>query len=173
MKGFFLHRSWREKGLLLAFAALTLLIWAGQLAGRGRNRWDDGWRLRTEQATQLLWLQNRASIEAKAAMAMKSLEPGKTLNAARLVGELNTLAAKIGSAADITAQRTEDSDQFAFHAVQVNFRRTDLAALLRFYTELSQRSPYLGLEQCVIVADRANPAQLNASFRVVSVELKR
>jgi hypothetical protein len=173
MKELFLQRSWREKGLLLAFAALLLLIWAGQLAERGRKRWDDGRRLQTERATQTVWLQNRAAIEAKAAAAMKSLEPGQTLNAARLVGELNTLAGRAGLAVDITAQRTEDSDQFAFHAVQVNFRRTDLAALLRFYTELSQRSPYLGLEQCVIVADRANPAQLNASFRVVSVELKR
>ena len=47
----------------------------------------------------------------------------------------------------------------------------DLSALLKFYGELAQRSPYIGLEQFSLTIDRASPGQLNASFRAVSAEL--
>jgi hypothetical protein len=171
MKAFFLGRVLREKVLLLTFAVLALLIWAGQWSGRGQRLWDDWRTTRAELAAQQIWLQNGAAIDAKAAATTKSLEPARTLNATQLVGELNTLASAAGLSADISAQRTERTSQFAFHTVQVNLRRADLASLVRFYRELSQRSPYIGLEQFSVAIDRANPGQLNASFRISSAEL--
>ena len=171
MKAFFLGRALREKILLLAFTLLALLIWLGRGLGRGRALWDDLRTTRAELATQRVWLENRATIEARAAGATKSLDPAKTINATRLLGELNTLAAQAGLSADIGSQTTERTNQFAFHSVQVNIRRADLAALLKLYTELSGRSPYIALEQCTLAVDRANPGQLSASFRVVAVEL--
>jgi hypothetical protein len=171
MKAFFLGRALREKILLLAFTLLALLIWLGRGLGRGRALWDDLRATRAELAAQQVWLGNRVAIETRAAGAIKSLDPAKTINATRLLGELNTLAVQAGLNADIGAQRTERTSQFAFHSVQVNVRRADLAALLKLYTELSRRSPYIALEQCTLAVDRANPGQLNASFRVVAVEL--
>lgn len=171
MKTFFLGRALREKILMVLFTALALLIWGSGLLNRGQKRLDDWRSVRIELATQQTWLANRASIDAKAAAATKSLDPKLTLNATRLVGELNAIAGHAGLSADINSQRSERTDQFAFHTVQVNFRRVDLAALLKFYGELAQRSPYIGLEQFSLTVDRASPGQLNASFRAVSAEL--
>lgn len=171
MKAFFFGRALREKLLLLIFVLLALLIWLGGGLRRGRALWGDLRATQTELATQQVWLANASAIEAKAAATTKSLDPAKTLNATRLVGELNTLVGRIGLNADIGSQRTEQTNQFAFHSVQMNIRRSDLATLLKFYAELSRRSPYIGLEQFTLTVDRGNPGQLNASFRVVSVEL--
>lgn len=171
MKTFFLNRAFREKLLLLAFAALALIIWVSQLLGRGRSLWDEWRTARAELAEQQVWLQNAPAIEAKAAATTKSLEPAQTLNATRLVGELNALASAAGLSADISAQHTERTSQFAFHTVQVNLRRADLPSLVNFYRELSKRAPYIGLEQFSLAVDRANPGKLNASLRISSAEL--
>lgn len=171
MKKFFLRRAPREKFLLLVFTGLALLIWLGRGVGRGRALWSGLRTARAELAAQQIWLENRAGIEKRAAAAAQSLDPAKTINATRLVGELNGLVSQAGLSADIGSQRTERTDRFAFHSVQLNVRRADLAALLKFYAALSQRSPYIGLEQFTLAVERDKPGQLNASFRVVSVEL--
>jgi hypothetical protein len=46
-----------------------------------------------------------------------------------------------------------------------------VGALVRFYTGLVERSPYLGAEQLSLQVDRGTPGQLNVSLRVVAVEL--
>lgn len=171
MKKFFFSRAPREKFLLLLFTWLALVIWLGRGVGRSRALWSGLRAARAELATQQIWLENRIGIEAQAAGATRSLDPAKTINATRLVGELNALTAQAGLNADIGSQRTERTDRFAFHSVQLNVRRADLATLLKFYAALSRRAPYLGLEQFTLAVDRGNPGQLNASFRVVAVEL--
>ena len=57
--------------------------------------------------------------------------------------------------------------------MQFSVRRAELGALLRFYEEVSKRAPYITIEQLTLQADRANPALLNASIRVSSVEIVR
>lgn len=171
MKRFFLSRALREKLLMLAFALLAVLIWGGSAMGRGRALWNQATTVRAELATQNIWFQNAAQINARAVAATKSLDPARTLNGTRLVGELSALARQAGLNPNIGSQHTERTEQFAFHAVQVRFNRAELGALLKFYELLSQRSPYMGLEQFAVDADRANPGLLNASFRVVAAEL--
>jgi len=173
VRAFFIKRALREKVLLLAFVLLALVIWTGRSWNRSQLLWQDWRRAETELSTQQVWLNNAPAIDAAALAATQSLDPAKTLNATRLVGELNALASQAGLTADISAQRTENTSQFAFHAVQVTFRRTDLPALLKFYRELSKRAPYIGLEQFSLTTDRTNAGQLNSSFGVVSVELQR
>ena len=171
MKRYFIGRALREKILLLAFLLMALIIWGSSLLGRGQTMFV-GWRsAQAELETQRVWLANRDAIDAKASAATQSLEPTKTLNATRLVGELNALSGAAGLTADINSQRTDRTSQFAFHTVQINFRKAELSSLLRFYSELSKRSPYIGLEQFSLAVDRANPNQLNVSFRAVSAEL--
>ena len=162
----------REKVLLLLFAALALMIWAGRAMSRGQALWDGVREVRADVASQRLWLKNAPAIAAKAAAATKSLYPARTLSATKLLGELSELAVQAGLKAEINGgQRTERTDQFAFHTVQLNFRRADLGSLLSFYQELSKRSPYIGIESFSIEADRANPGQINAGFRLVAAEL--
>ena len=174
MKNFFLQRALREKALLVIFAALALAIVGSHGLRRAAALWRDWSAARAEFAAQQLWLDHADAIAAQATAATRSLDPAKTLNATRLVGELSDLASQAGLTADIGSQRTEErTDQFSFHTVQVNFRRADLAPLLRFYSALAARSPYIALEQFSIAADRASPGTLNVSLRVVSVELAR
>jgi hypothetical protein len=49
----------------------------------------------------------------------------------------------------------------------------DWGALKTFYLALGKRSPYIGIEQFSVQVDRANPALLNASFQISSVEISR
>jgi hypothetical protein len=170
---FFLSRLPREKGLMLAFALLAVLTVGSHVLGRSRALWTDWRSARADAATQQVWLEHADAIAARSVEATHRLEPAKTLNATRLVGELSTLAAQSGVTADIGSQRTERTDQFAFNTVQVNLRRVDLAALLRFYSALAARTPYIALEQFSVATERAAPGQLNVSLRVVSVELAR
>lgn len=173
MKRYFLTRTVREKALLVAFATLVALAWLLSAAGRARMRWQEWGSLRVSGKEQQLWLANRADIEARAAKATVQLDPAKTLNGTRLVAEMSALAAQAGLTAEVSGQRTERTTQFAFHSTQVSFRRADMGALVKFYEALSARSPYVGLEQVSLAADRGAPGTLNATFRVVAAELQR
>lgn len=168
MRRFFLARTMRERALLLAFLLLAAAAWLPSALGR-LAVWRREWRSAAiDDQAQRGWIERRAEIEARASTAGQALDPAKTLDAARAFAELNRMAAGLG--AEIVTQRSERSEQFAVHSVQVSIRRADLAGLLRFYEQLVARAPYLGIEQCSISSDRAAPGQLNAVFRIYSVE---
>lgn len=171
MKQFFQGRSGREQGLLLAFAALLAGAWLLGAIGRARVAGENWRQIRVENTAQQLWFDQEAAIMARAAKAVQQLDPAKTLNGPGLVAELNTMANAAGLSAEVSGLRTETADRFAFHAVQVSFRRVELGALVRFYTELVQRSPYLGIEQFSLQVDRGTPGQLNVTVRVVAADL--
>jgi hypothetical protein len=172
MKRVFLNRVLREKVLLTVFVTLAATIWGMSTAQRARVAGIDWRTVRADQAAQMRWLERADDIAAQAVKATRNLDPAKTLNVTRLVGEVSNLATQAGLAADIGAQRTKlGTDRFAFNVVQVNFRGAELPALLRFYAALNRRAPYLALEQCSVAVDRAHPGQLNVSLQVVSVEL--
>lgn len=171
MRTFFFRRALREKVLLVIFAALGLLMWAGRVSGRARALWGEYRSTQAELASQQVWLANRPTLEARAAAAKRILDPAKTISATGLVGELNALAEQAGLSPDVGSQRTERTGQFSFHVVQVNVRSAEVAALLKFYTALSARAPYIGLEQMTLAVDRANAGKLSANFRVVAIEL--
>lgn len=173
MKTFFLGRVFREKVLLLGFGVLALVVWGASLTGRASRFWTEWRGLAAERASQQVWLDNRTGIEAKAKAATQRLDSKRTLDATKLVGELSKFATQAGLTADISGQSTQRTDKFAFNTVQVGFRRADMGALIKFYQEVSQRSPYIALEQFSLTVDRATPGQLSASFRAVSVELAR
>ncbi|MBI3885782.1 MAG: general secretion pathway protein GspM [Opitutae bacterium] len=154
-------------GCAAAFGVVWLIGASGRLVQQTRV-----WRgLAAARSEQEQWFVNRSAIEARAARAARSLEPGRTLDATHLIGEVSALSAASGLAPGIDSPRTERAGPFAYHKVQVNFRRADLGALVNFYEALGRRAPYLALEQCALTADRANPAQLNAYFTIFSVEV--
>lgn len=173
MKRYFFTRSAREKALVLAFVVLASLAWLLSAVGRTRVFVTEWRSVAAAGAEQQLWLANQAAIEAQAAKATAQLDPTRTLNGARLIGELNTLSSAAGLSPEVSGQRSEPTAQFSFHSAQVSFRRADMGSLVRFYEEVAKRSPYIGLEQVSLAIDRGAPGAVNASFRVVATELKR
>jgi hypothetical protein len=168
MKTFFQNRSLRERVLLLVFALIGLGWWAPVTLGRIGTLRREFKDYRTERETQQLWFSRQPEIEARAAAAARTLDPTKTLDASQAFAELNRMAS--GLTAEIGSQKSQQSGQFALNNVQVTIRRADIAGLYHFYEQLSARAPYLGIEQCVISVDRANPGLLSAVFRVYSIE---
>ncbi|MDE3083631.1 MAG: hypothetical protein KGJ37_00235 [Verrucomicrobiota bacterium] len=172
LKLFFLNRLMREKVLLLGFALLAAATWFSSAAGR-LVRFGRGFSETSKlMSAQKKLLADRTKIEAKAQRAAAQLDPSRTLDSARLQGELNTLAAGLPNVT-IDARPSQQTDQFAVNSVQFSVRKVSWEALLRFYVELSKHSPYISIEQCSVVADRANPAQLDATMQIFSVEIAR
>jgi hypothetical protein len=171
LKAYFLSRLLREKVLLVVIAALAAVVLLSNFSGRVARAWRAQRATTTTLADQQQWLTNRTTIEAGAGRAVKNLDPARTLDDTRLVGELNALARAQGLKFVSDSPRTERSGQFAVHTVQFNLLKMDWNALKRFYLELTKRSPYIGIEQFSLQAERTNPTLLNASLRVSSVEI--
>jgi len=159
--------------LVLVFAAALAAVWLTTAAGPSGQRWRDWHGVAEELESQQRWLGNRDAIEARAVNALKNLEPGRTLDATHLMGEMVALSAQAGLSPAIDPPRTQRTDQFAYHTVSVNFRRAELGALVALSEAIGRRAPYLAIEQCVLSVDRANPSRLNASFVIFSVEVLR
>ena len=170
MKRRYQNISVREKTLLLGFLVLLAFFLVWSAAGHTTRLLHQSARLDTEEATQELWLGQRAKIRAQAQHAARHLEPGKTIDATQLFSEVNKLAQGLNF--DLGGQRTEQSNQFAVHVVQLTIRKADLASLIRFYESLEARAPYIGIEQCEFGADRSEAGKLNASLRVFAIQVQ-
>jgi hypothetical protein len=173
LKAFFLGRLLREKLLLVAFVGLGAAMWVSSFSTRAGRAWRAHHAVSVDLADQRQWLANRAAIEANASQAVKAFDPAKTLDDTRLVEELSALGRSHNLKFTNETPQTERSGQFAVHTVQLSIPRAEWEPLRDFYVELSARSPYLGIEQFTLAADRSNPALLNASIRVSSVEIIR
>lgn len=175
MRAFFLSRVLREKMLLVVFVALGAGIWGASAVERVGRKVAEVRRTSTDLAEQSMWLEQREAIEQRAATAVANLDPSRTYNSVRLSAELSALASAtgIGGSASSEGLRTERTPQFAVHTLQFTLRRVSWENLLQFYARLSERAPYISIEQFSLSADRTNPAQLNATLRVSSVEIAR
>jgi len=173
LKAYFLSRLLREKLLLVLFVALGAMMWLSNFSKRTSAALRAYHKATAELATQQQWLDNRKSIETAALQAVKNLDPAKTLDDTRLVGDLSALARENNLKFTNDTPRTDRSGQFAVHTVQVTLPRADWDSLMKFYVALVRRSPYIGLEQLSLASDRANPQLVNASLRISSVEIVR
>jgi hypothetical protein len=173
MKTFFLSRHLREKVLLTALLALVAATWLISLGRRARTFGHDWRATSTVLVTQQQWLDNRAAIEAAAAKAVAHLDPSRAFSSPRLLGELSTIADRVGVRNNTSSEilGTERTNQFAVNTVQFAIRNAELPAVLSFCDELDKRSPYIGLEQFSVSVNPANPAFLNVMLRVSSVEM--
>jgi hypothetical protein len=172
LKIFFLSRLLREKLMLVLFVAIAALWWASALVTRASAEYRSHHALTSTLAEQKRWLASRGAIEAAAQQAVKNLDPSKTLDDTRLVGDLIALAREHNVTLSNDAPQTVRTPQFAVHTVQINLQRTDWDSLNAFYYAIADRSPYMGVTQFAI-ASLPNPNQLNASMQVSSVEIVR
>jgi hypothetical protein len=174
LRAFFLSCLLREKVLMTAFIVMAAAVWMFSVTGRV-SRFARGTRVTTlSLKEQDLYLSNRASIEAQALAAASKLDAVRTLDATRLLAEVGAIASDAGKMTTTTgAPKDVTSGQFSVHTLEFNVSKVDWATLKTFYLALSKRSPYIGIEQFSMQADKANPALLNASFQISSVEIAR
>lgn len=170
MKAWFLSRVIREKILLVVFLLTGALIWLSVASDHVKSANTEMRSASSDLAAQQIWLDNRQVIEANAAVAVQNLDAARTYDATALVAEVMALAAKAGLAVNTDPPRTQRTNQFAFHSLQVTSRRADFAAVVRFYTSLAERAPYLGLEQLTLRAE-GTTGMLNVNMQIASVEL--
>ncbi len=173
MRRWFQRRHPREQLLLTAFVALGALIWLIAAAGRMRTRWREWHSAQSSLSDQQRWLARRADIEARAAAAVRNLDPAKTYDATRLVSTVNSLAQHAGLTPAIDSPHSERTPQFAYHTVKVTFRRAALPALLSFYDQLAQQAPYLSLEQIALQTERSAAGQLNATLQISATQIAK
>ena len=83
LKAFFLGRLLREKLLLVVFVALAALIWLSNFGRRANRFWQTQRSTSNELADQTQWLANRQAIENEAVLAVKNLDPVRTLDDTR------------------------------------------------------------------------------------------
>lgn len=171
MKHFYNARSLRERLLLLGFLAIGVAWWGSALAGRVRLNVQAWQSVARDAEVQRLWLAQEGTVGQRTAAVAAQLDAARTMNAAQAFAEVSRLAQ--GLPLEMGAQRTDRTDNFALHSLQITFRRVDMAGLLRFYEGVAARAPYVGIDQCTISADRATPGLVNAVFRVYSVEAVR
>lgn len=173
MKQFFLHKSHREQLLLVFFAVAAGVIWIVAAVGHVRADAQDWQLARADATAQQLWFDRQADIEARAAAAIKSLDPARTFDATRLASEISAMAREAALTINTEPPKTTQTPQLAVHSVQVTCRRAALSALLKFYEAINQRAPYLGLEQCSLLVERNSGGLLTATLQVSSVEVIR
>lgn len=168
MKNIFDSKLLRERVLLLVFLGIGVFWWGSALAGRFRQTRQDWRTVAQDREVQQMWLGRGSSVSERTVQVARLLDPARTLNAAQAYAEVGRIAT--GLPLEMGAQRTDRTENFSLHSLQVTFRRTDLTSLLRFYEGITARAPYLGIDQCTISVDRTTPGQLNAVFRIYSVE---
>lgn len=177
IKAYFITRLLREKILLMAFALILVGVWGSSFMTRGGVALRDVRAVSTDLSDQNLWLARKQNIENAARQAIGRLEPGRTLDSTKLLAEVNKIATETGLTSNTTVEDTkseqEPSGQFTVHSLRFTVRKADYGTLVKFYSELQKRTPYIGLEQFTIQADRTNPAQLSAVLKLTSVEVRR
>ena len=174
LRAFFLRCLLREKVLMTAFIVMVAAVWMFSVAGRV-SRFTRAVRVTTLNLNeQQLYLSNRASIEAQAAAAAGKLDAVRTLDATRLLAEVSAIVTEVDlKNTSSGAPKDVSSGQFSVHTLEFSVTKVDWGTLKQFYLELSKRSPYIGIEQYSMQADKANPTLLNASFQISSVEISQ
>lgn len=171
-RAWFLARTVRERVIVLLFVGAIVAIWGSSLLGRLGGSFhsfsDTGSKLKMQE----LMLAQRPVVDAELSKLLQRMEPTHTLSATRLNAELAGIGARLQLNPEIPPARTEQVDRFLSHATEVLIRRASYEKLVEFASEISGRSPYLNLEQIQIIADRSNPALLDARFRITAVELQ-
>lgn len=171
MRHLFLRRPRTERLLTVAALLVGAVVWADAALRRASEAWDGHRAASQERALQAEWLARAPGIEAAAAKAKEGLEAGKGMDAAQLVAVAAELAAEAGLGVNTDPPKTQRSGPFALHTVQLSARRTDLAALVRFYRLVKPRAPYLAVGGLSLQAERSGGGAISARIQLTAVEL--
>lgn len=171
LRAIFLRFSISEKTLLVVFALLIVGVWLLSFNRRGWKFKVEAQSTTSELKIQQQWLDNRATIEAAAKKTADGLVATKTLDATALNATVVGMASEAGLRSSTGDQREESTGQFNVHTLVMRIDKAEWDGLKKFYGSLQRRSPYIGIEQCTLVPDRANPGLISATIRVSAPEV--
>ncbi len=171
MRALFLARSFREKVMLLAFLLTMVLLWGFSLIERSGDTSRQVQSTAALLQEQQVVLNDAEAIEARMRAGIENLDPDRILSGSLLMSELDSMAGQYGVDRSIDSPRSQEGEVFFFHTVNINIQNADLGALVAFAEGIHERSPYMGLEEVRLTADRNRPDRLDARFRISSVEL--
>jgi hypothetical protein len=175
IRAYFLSRLLREKLLLLGFILIGALWWLSAFGGRAAGFLKERRATVVTLSEQQQWLNNRVAIEAAAQKAASRLDSGKTLDQTRLVNAVNQAAYDAGLRNNYasTSSASETNGQFTVHSVEYQVTNADYPTLARFYLNLHQRAPYIGIERFALASNRGDVSKLTLNLRISSVEIPR
>ena len=175
LRTYFLTRLLREKLLLLGLILIGTLMWLSSFGTRASQFWRTQRSTTASLAEQQLWLNNRVKIEADVQKAASRLESAKTLDGIRLREALNQAAQEAGLRAsfDSSSPSSDTDSQFTVHSVDFRVQQADFTTLQRFYLNVQQRAPYIGIKSFVLQPNQADPSKQTLVLRVAAVEIPR
>lgn len=171
-KKFYNILSLRERALLTVFIWIILFVWTGSLFKYSKSVYTNMRNAAYQLKYQAQTISEKEDIKMRLNHALERLEPEKTYSSSQLVEKLDNIARKAGLNFDINSPTTQEGDIFNAHTVRIQFKKSGIADLIEFDQKLKEESPYLGLERMRIMANKADPRQLDAQFLVSSFELK-
>jgi Tfp pilus assembly protein PilO len=174
LKGLFLSRALREKSLLLLLLLIGAAYWLSSFMGRASVFIAEQTHTTKSLAEQKRWIASRPSVQKQAEKAAAAFKSDETLDATRLIAALQNIAASSGlNNPSINGLQDLSVEQFAVHPVQFTVTKVSFDSLVTFVNAVQLRNPYIGIEQFQVLADKANPAVLNASMKISSVEITK
>lgn len=176
LRAFFLSRLLREKLLLVAFIGLGMLWWLSSFGAQVGRFWRAQGATTAALKEQAVWITNRGFVDAAAQKAASRLVPEKTLDGTRLVDAVNQAAAEAGlknNQYNSMVGTDETNGQFTIHSLTYTVTGATYEMLLKFYLNLQKRAPYIGIGSFNLTSTAANPALLNLSLKISSVEVAR
>jgi len=169
----YLSRPAREKVLLLLLLIGLVALWLSNYSTRLSVFLTEQNHTTSELKTQKRWLQNQDRIEREARDQAAQLDPTQTLDGPRLNAALANMANDVGLQFSEGGTQSVTTGQFTINTLDFSVNRASWENLTAFYTKLQARAPYISIENLAIIADKSNPAQLNANMKISAVEIVR
>ncbi|MEX0325242.1 MAG: hypothetical protein AB3N33_04050 [Puniceicoccaceae bacterium] len=165
--------SLRERYLMALFVWALLLLWLLYLVEGFQKTWST-FTLNDQVLDAFVTTIGQAE-EAQLLLtaARQGLDSNKTFSSAQLVGRLDSLARENEvTSFDISTPSTIESQLFSFHNVRLSIKRARINELIRFDQAVKAYTPYIALGDFQVTANKRDPRFLDASFELVSFELK-
>jgi hypothetical protein len=173
MRNIFNALSLRERYLFAAFVWALVILWLVFLLQGLQSTWRNFSLSRNALDSFEYTLSQADEAALLLRSAREGLDSSKTFSASQLVGRLDSIAREneVGSF-DISTPSTLESQLFTFNNVRLSIKRAKIGELIRFEQAVKGYSPYIALSDFQINANTRDPRFLDATFELVSFELK-
>jgi hypothetical protein len=172
LRTIFLGRPAREKILIVVLLLGGAVLWGMSLVNRAVDFTATAGDTSRTLDAQLNLISHKDRVEKRAVTEAAHLDPTQTLDSLRLTGTVQQIARDSGLTGFNSSPAQDVSNgQFAFHSVLFSVNKATYPQIEDFYYRLQDRAPYIGIETFHLAADRSNPAMLNASMTISSVEI--
>ncbi|RME69674.1 MAG: hypothetical protein D6781_08075 [Verrucomicrobia bacterium] len=174
LRPFFLARTRREKVFFTVFLIVLVLVWTTSFLGRLKAFNLERQVVLADARNQAQWLENRESIEAGYEDALALLQTARLPTRNEVMAQIQELIKKYQfNPFTLNPPTTTTRQNLLFHTYTISFPRAEWDKLSAFHDELATALPTVNLEQLTLIADRRNPALINARLRLVAIEFNR